>query len=274
MAELGLDAYRFSVAWSRVMPDGRPGQPGRPRLLPAARRRAARARHPAAVTLYHWDLPQALEDAGGLARRATARPVRRLRRGAGQALGDRVPTVTTLNEPWCSAFLGYATGVHAPGRTTPALRLPRRAPPQPGARAGGDGAARRAARRAPTRGHPQPAPGRSRPPTADEDARRGRPSTLSRTGSSSTRSSAAATPTTCSPTPAASPTGRSCRTATWPRSRRRSTCSASTTTPRRVVAALDGDRPKPSPARDRALRTSTIPRPAAPAWAGRSTPAG
>ena len=70
------------------------------------------------VTLYHWDLPQALEDRGGWTARDTARPVRRVRRHRARPLGDRVPHWTTLNEPWCSAFLGYASGVHAPGRAT------------------------------------------------------------------------------------------------------------------------------------------------------------
>ena len=68
------------------------------------------------MTLYHWDLPQALEDAGGWPARDTAERVRRLRRRVvHEHLGDRVSQWITLNEPLCSAFLGYGTGRHAPG---------------------------------------------------------------------------------------------------------------------------------------------------------------
>ncbi|MYS51307.1 family 1 glycosylhydrolase, partial [Streptomyces sp. SID6013] len=70
-------------------------------------------------TLYHWDLPQELEDAGGWPERATAERFAEYAALAADALGDRVKTWTTLNEPWCSAFLGYGSGVHAPGRTDP-----------------------------------------------------------------------------------------------------------------------------------------------------------
>ena len=75
------------------------------------------------MTLYHWDLPQALDegpDAGWLSRDIPDRFVD-YALVLGKELGDRVPAVTTLNEPWCSAFLGYATGEHAPGRHEPAL---------------------------------------------------------------------------------------------------------------------------------------------------------
>ncbi len=118
MAELGLGAYRFSVSWPRVQPTGRG---------PASRRgldfyRAlvddllAHDIRPV-LTLYHWDLPQELEDAGGWPARETALRFADYARLVGEALGDRVGLWTTLNEPWCSAFLGYASGVHAPGRT-------------------------------------------------------------------------------------------------------------------------------------------------------------
>ena len=76
-----------------------------------------------AVTLYDWDMPQALEDAGGWPVRATAERFAEYARVVAAALGDRVPLFITLNEPWCSAYLGYASGVHAPGRTDPALAL-------------------------------------------------------------------------------------------------------------------------------------------------------
>src|SRR5690606_36013120 len=71
------------------------------------------------ATLYHWDLPQALEDRGGWTNRETAYHFASYAAILYERLGDRVRTWTTLNEPWCSAFLGYASGEHAPGRTDP-----------------------------------------------------------------------------------------------------------------------------------------------------------
>lgn len=76
-----------------------------------------------ALTLYHWDLPQELEDAGGWPARDTALRFAEYAQIVGEALGDRVEHWITLNEPWCSAFLGYGSGVHAPGRTDPAAAL-------------------------------------------------------------------------------------------------------------------------------------------------------
>jgi beta-glucosidase len=122
MAELGLTAYRFSVAWPRITP-----QVGPERLGPVNAEGLAfysdlvdallaNGISPA-VTLYHWDLPQALEDAGGWTARATAERFGEYAEVVAAALGDRVPLFTTLNEPWCSAYLGYASGVHAPGRS-------------------------------------------------------------------------------------------------------------------------------------------------------------
>jgi beta-glucosidase len=75
------------------------------------------------VTLYHWDLPQELEDAGGWPVRDTAQRFADYAALVYRALGDRVPAWTTLNEPWCSAFLGYASGEHAPGRHEPAASV-------------------------------------------------------------------------------------------------------------------------------------------------------
>lgn len=75
------------------------------------------------VTLYHWDLPQELESAGGWPERETAYAFAGYAEQVAKTLGDRVELWTTLNEPWCSAFLGYASGVHAPGRTSPADSL-------------------------------------------------------------------------------------------------------------------------------------------------------
>ncbi|WP_031074329.1 glycoside hydrolase family 1 protein, partial [Streptomyces sp. NRRL S-118] len=75
------------------------------------------------ATLYHWDLPQELEDAGGWPHRETAERFAEYASLVAGALGDGVSTWTTLNEPWCAAFLGYAAGVHAPGRTDPVASL-------------------------------------------------------------------------------------------------------------------------------------------------------
>ena len=75
------------------------------------------------LTLYHWDLPQELEDSGGWGVRDTAARFAEYAELVADRLGDRVRLWTTLNEPWCAAFLGYAAGEHAPGRTDPALSL-------------------------------------------------------------------------------------------------------------------------------------------------------
>jgi beta-glucosidase len=124
MAELGLGAYRFSIAWPRIQPTGtgpvnQAGIDFYSRLVDGLRERGIRP----VATLYHWDLPQTLEDAGGWASRATADAFERYAEIMGTALGDRVHTWTTLNEPWCSAYLGYGQGGHAPGRHEPAAAL-------------------------------------------------------------------------------------------------------------------------------------------------------
>jgi beta-glucosidase len=124
LAALGVDAYRFSIAWPRVQPTGQgavnpAGVAFYDRLVDGL---LARGIKPVA-TLYHWDLPQPLEDAGGWVSRDTAYRFADYARLAVGALGDRVHTWTTLNEPWCSAYLGYATGEHAPGRTNRAAAL-------------------------------------------------------------------------------------------------------------------------------------------------------
>ncbi|HZB48996.1 MAG TPA: family 1 glycosylhydrolase, partial [Mycobacteriales bacterium] len=75
------------------------------------------------LTLYHWDLPQALEDAGGWPVRDTAERFAEYAALVHGALGDRAHNWTTMNEPWCAAFLGYASGEHAPGRQEPAASL-------------------------------------------------------------------------------------------------------------------------------------------------------
>ena len=124
MADLGLNAYRFSISWSRVQPTGRgPAvQVGLDFYRRLVDELLARGIKPA-VTLYHWDLPQELEDAGGWPERDTALRFAEYAQIVGEALGDRVEQWITLNEPWCSAFLGYGSGVHAPGRTDPVASL-------------------------------------------------------------------------------------------------------------------------------------------------------
>ncbi|TDC01916.1 beta-glucosidase [Micromonospora fluostatini] len=124
MAELGLKSYRFSVAWPRVQPTG--SGPANQQGLDFYRRLVdellAHGIEPW-LTLYHWDLPQPLEDEGGWPARDTAGRFADYTRLVVDALGDRVRYWTTLNEPWCSAFLGYSSGVHAPGRTDPAAAV-------------------------------------------------------------------------------------------------------------------------------------------------------
>jgi beta-glucosidase len=75
------------------------------------------------ATLYHWDLPQTLEETGGWANRDTAYHFGEYAETVLRRLGDRVPNWITLNEPWCAAFLGYASGLHAPGRTEPSAAV-------------------------------------------------------------------------------------------------------------------------------------------------------
>ncbi|WP_405017501.1 GH1 family beta-glucosidase [Kitasatospora sp. NBC_00070] len=124
MAELGLTSYRFSLSWPRVQPTGR--GPAVERGLDFYRALTdellAHGIAPVA-TLYHWDLPQHLEELGGWPARDTAYRFADYAALAAEALGDRVSTWTTLNEPWCSAFLGYGSGVHAPGRSNQADAL-------------------------------------------------------------------------------------------------------------------------------------------------------
>jgi beta-glucosidase len=118
MQWLGLQGYRFSISWPRVQPDGR-GRPNRKGLdfySALVDGLLERGIAPLA-TLYHWDLPQALQDEGGWASRDV---VERFAEYAGHvfdALADRVPDWITHNEPWVTSFLGYAHGTKAPGLT-------------------------------------------------------------------------------------------------------------------------------------------------------------
>lgn len=116
MKDLGLDTYRFSVSWSRVRPDGGPLNP---KGLDFYKRLVDELRDADILpwlTLYHWDLPQELEERGGWAVRETADRFTEYALDVHDALGDRVANWTTLNEPWCSSFLSYTAGIHAPGR--------------------------------------------------------------------------------------------------------------------------------------------------------------
>jgi beta-glucosidase len=117
MARLGVEAYRFSIAWPRVQPNGAGpvNQVGLDFYSRLVDRLLEKGITPWA-TLYHWDLPQPLEDAGGWPARDTAYRFAEYAAHVADALGDRVKHLITLNEPICSALLGYGSGRHAPGR--------------------------------------------------------------------------------------------------------------------------------------------------------------
>ena len=121
MADLGLGAYRFSVAWPRIQPTGA-GPVNQPGIDFYSRLVDRLLEHDITpmLTLFHWDLPQALQDAGGWPARETAHRFADYAAIVFEALHDRVPLWATLNEPWCSALLGYADSEHAPGHTDPA----------------------------------------------------------------------------------------------------------------------------------------------------------
>jgi beta-glucosidase len=115
---LGVSSYRFSVAWPRIQPTGKgpANQPGLDfyrRLVDGLATRGVDA----TITLYHWDLPQALQDDGGWVVRDTAERFAEYADIVARALGDGAARWITLNEPWCSAWRGYEVGDHAPGIT-------------------------------------------------------------------------------------------------------------------------------------------------------------
>lgn len=118
LRDLGLNAYRFSLSWSRLQPGGRG------KLNPVAVAHYEEVLQALVemgvrpfVTLYHWDMPQELEDAGGWPSRDTAGRFADYATLVVRSLGDWALDWVTINEPWCSAFLGYEFGKHAPGRT-------------------------------------------------------------------------------------------------------------------------------------------------------------
>ena len=117
MKQLGVSAYRFSIAWPRLFPQGDATREERGfafynRLINAL---IAAGIEPM-VTLYHWDLPQSLEDKGGWANRGVVDAFADYATACAEAFGDRITNWITLNEPWCVSWLGYSNGVHAPGK--------------------------------------------------------------------------------------------------------------------------------------------------------------
>ena len=124
MRDLGIGAYRFSISWPRIVPDGRgransAGLDFYDRMVDDL---LANDIEPYA-TLYHWDLPQRLEDAGGWPARDTVEAFTEYVEAVASRLGDRVPNWITQNEPWVVSWLGYGYGVHAPGRKSDADAL-------------------------------------------------------------------------------------------------------------------------------------------------------
>ena len=115
MAELGLQSYRFSTSWSRVRPDDAEFNPKGLDFYSRLVDELLGHGITPWVTLYHWDLPAAIQAKGGWTNRDTAYRFVEYAEAMHGAIGDRVDVWTTLNEPWCSSFLSYACGEHAPG---------------------------------------------------------------------------------------------------------------------------------------------------------------
>ena len=124
MKEVGVNGYRFSISWPRVFPSGsgeiNPAGLGFYDRLVDGLLDAGITPYP---TLYHWDLPQSLEDTGGWPNRSTAYAFADYAGTVVEHLGDRVQHWVTINEPWCVAELGYRVGEHAPGRCEPVAAL-------------------------------------------------------------------------------------------------------------------------------------------------------
>ncbi|MCG3140117.1 MAG: Beta-glucosidase A [Anaerolineae bacterium] len=124
MRQIGLNAYRFSISWPRVLPNGvgavnEKGIDFYDRLTDAL----LEANIEPYATLYHWDLPQALQDQGGWGNRDLVGQFAAYAALMGKRLGDRIKHWATLNEPWVIAFLGHRSGEHAPGLQDEALSL-------------------------------------------------------------------------------------------------------------------------------------------------------
>jgi len=126
MKDLGLPAYRFSISWSRLLPEGR-GEVNEEAVVfyrSLLEELAAHEIQPL-VTLYHWDLPQCLEDEyGGWRSRLILEDFEDYASTCFSSFGDLVKSWITINEPWCAAVLGYASGEHAPGRKEAPLAEP------------------------------------------------------------------------------------------------------------------------------------------------------
>ena len=124
ISDLGVNAYRFSFSWPRLLHDGVGSPAARgldiyDRLVDGILERGLTP----FATLYHWDLPQALQERGGWLNPDSHQWFAEYATLVADHFGDRIDTVATLNEPWVSSFLGYAAGVHAPGITNPAQSL-------------------------------------------------------------------------------------------------------------------------------------------------------
>lgn len=116
MRELGVQAYRFSLSWTRMFPNGDTvrNEAGFDFYNKLIDELIANGIEPL-VTLYHWDLPQALQDKGGWTNRDVVTAFEHYAKAVAEAFGDRVTKFTPINEPWVMSWLGYGTGVHAPG---------------------------------------------------------------------------------------------------------------------------------------------------------------
>uniref|UniRef100_A0A7C3RKY7 Beta-glucosidase n=1 Tax=Dictyoglomus thermophilum TaxID=14 RepID=A0A7C3RKY7_DICTH len=117
MSYIGLKAYRFSISWPRIFPEGKgkvnpKGLAFYDKLIDRLLEKGIKP----AITLYHWDLPQTLEDIGGWLNRDVAKYFSEYASFLFYKFSDRVDLWITLNEPWVNAFLGYGWGVHAPGK--------------------------------------------------------------------------------------------------------------------------------------------------------------
>lgn len=116
MKSMGVEAYRFSIAWPRIVPEGtgpinEKGLDFYDKLVDGLKARSIKA----FATLYHWDLPLALMGDGGWTARSTAYAYQRYAQTVIKRLGDRLDSVATFNEPWCSVILSHLLGIHAPG---------------------------------------------------------------------------------------------------------------------------------------------------------------
>ena len=123
MRELGLGSYRFSVSWARVKPADGNANPAGLDFYSRLVDELLTAGILPWLTLYHWDLPQALQETGGWANRDTASRFADYASVVHDTLGDRVQHWTTFNEPFCSSLISYAAGEHAPGLQDPAAAL-------------------------------------------------------------------------------------------------------------------------------------------------------